>query len=259
MDTQPARPNRNSLRDSFEGLVALEINFDLPFGSFQQTTLSLRVSHVTYEWVISHVHEPCHICMFKINGIAKWKWLCWPFGPHVRAIIRKGKRERTFWVSVLPTRAVITFVGVFHFQCFLLLLLRLFFINVPSPWWELVWSAMSHSRSAHSPPQALWFGEMARLCVTVCESVIWCWLCTVKAWGFIFFSGKQASSYFLLRCHRGQASEFVFQAYRTWVQTQSGAHEHTQDDIRFWIYKLSLIHFEQTPESRCLYKFIIRN
>ena len=43
MDTQFAHPNRDSLRDSFKGLVASEIIFNLPFGSFQPTTLSLQL------------------------------------------------------------------------------------------------------------------------------------------------------------------------------------------------------------------------
>ena len=32
MDLQPAHLNRDYFRDSFKGLVALEIIFDLPFG-----------------------------------------------------------------------------------------------------------------------------------------------------------------------------------------------------------------------------------
>jgi len=32
MDVQPAHLNRDSFRDSFKGLVALEIIIDLPFG-----------------------------------------------------------------------------------------------------------------------------------------------------------------------------------------------------------------------------------
>jgi len=34
MDEQPAHLNRDSFRDSFEGLVALKIIIDLPFGFF---------------------------------------------------------------------------------------------------------------------------------------------------------------------------------------------------------------------------------
>jgi len=34
MDVQPAHLNRDSFRDSFKGLVALEIIIDLPFGFF---------------------------------------------------------------------------------------------------------------------------------------------------------------------------------------------------------------------------------
>jgi len=42
MDVLPAHLNRDSFRDSFKGLVALEIIFDLPFGfPINKTTLSL--------------------------------------------------------------------------------------------------------------------------------------------------------------------------------------------------------------------------
>jgi len=44
MDVQPAHLNRNSFRDSFKGLVALEIIIDLPLGFFnKQQNLSFFV------------------------------------------------------------------------------------------------------------------------------------------------------------------------------------------------------------------------
>ena len=51
MDVQPAHLNRDSLRDSFKGFVALEIIFYLSFGSFnKQHHLSLIKWVVTSHW-----------------------------------------------------------------------------------------------------------------------------------------------------------------------------------------------------------------
>jgi len=57
MDVLPAHLNRDSFRDSFKGLVALEIIFDLPFGF---PTKSI-ISH-TYVIVFIYVLKAKYAC-----------------------------------------------------------------------------------------------------------------------------------------------------------------------------------------------------
>jgi len=47
MDVQPAHLNRDSFRESFEGLVALEIMIDLPIGFPINNIISLSVGEGT--------------------------------------------------------------------------------------------------------------------------------------------------------------------------------------------------------------------
>jgi len=46
MDVLPAHLNRDSFRDSFKGLVALEIILDLPFGFPINNIISLQSTHM---------------------------------------------------------------------------------------------------------------------------------------------------------------------------------------------------------------------
>jgi len=73
MDVQPARPNRDSFRDSFEGFDALEIMIDLPLGFFPINN------------IISHAHKQTsqnsgddnkhchHFCAYVTHVTVLWQ------------------------------------------------------------------------------------------------------------------------------------------------------------------------------------------
>jgi len=69
MDVQPAHPNRDSLRDSFKGFVALKIIIDLRFGfSNKQHYLSVLYGFVVLPLLASDIEcdELLH-CTFSIQ------------------------------------------------------------------------------------------------------------------------------------------------------------------------------------------------
>jgi len=74
MDVLPAHLNRDSFRDSFKGLVALEIIIDLPIGFPINNIISLQAHHWVTAWRYMYIRiHTCTRIHTHVSGLVRFE------------------------------------------------------------------------------------------------------------------------------------------------------------------------------------------